>query len=157
MFEEAKNSDDYLMVFDDLKNKSGFVVPLPERFKTEIDRIKEVSNYGLTNISIGSGGEKTDIYFKILSEIIDYPKNMERIAKTVCDMWQKFEYVDKLFTSKSNGELLMKNNNLTENPNLLKAFDKKYVKSVLKFYYNYKKKKKRDEDLVAKKHLLSLK
>ena len=101
----AKNSDDYLMVFDDLKNKSGFVVPLPERFKTEIDRIKEVSNYGLTNISIGSGGEKTDIYFKILSEIIDYPKNMERIAKTVCDMWQKFEYVDKLFTSKSNGEL----------------------------------------------------
>ena len=101
----AKNSDDYLMVFDDLKNKSGFVVPLPERFKTEIDRIKELSNYGLTNISIGSGGEKTDIYFKILSEIIDYPKNMERIAKTVCDMWQKFEYVDKLFTSKANGEL----------------------------------------------------
>ena len=101
----AKNSDDYLMVFDDLKNKSGFVVPLPERFKTEIDRIKEVSNYGLTNISIGSGGEKTDTYFKILSEIIDYPKNMERIAKTVCDMWQKFEYVDKLFTSKANGEL----------------------------------------------------
>ena len=101
----AKNSDDYLMVFDDLKNKSGFVVPLPERFKTEIDRIKELSNYGLTNISIGSGGEKTDTYFKILSEIIDYPKNMERIAKTVCDMWQKFEYVDKLFTSKANGEL----------------------------------------------------
>ena len=101
----AKNSDDYLMVFDDLKNKSGFVVPLPERFKTEIDRIKEVSNYGLTNISIGSGGEKTDTYFKILSEIIDYPKNMERIANTVCDMWQKFEYVDKLFTSKANGEL----------------------------------------------------
>jgi len=28
------------------------------------------------------------------------------------------------YTSKSNGELLMKNDNLTENPNLLKAFDK---------------------------------
>ena len=101
----AKNSDDYLMVFDDLKNKSGFVIPLPERFKTEIDRIKDIHNYGLTNLSIGNGGEKTDTYFRILSEIIDYPKNMARIAKTVCDMWQKFEYVDKLFTSGANGEL----------------------------------------------------
>ena len=101
----AKNSNDYLMVFDDLKNKSGFVIPLPERFKTEIDRIKDIHNYGLTNLSIGNGGEKTDTYFRILSEIIDYPKNMTRIAKTVCDMWQKFEYVDKLFTSGANGEL----------------------------------------------------
>lgn len=101
----AKNSDDYLMVFDDLRNKSGFVIPLPERFKTEIYRIKDIHNYGLTNLSIGNGGEKTDTYFRILSEIIDYPKNMTRIAKTVCDMWQKFEYVDKLFTSGANGEL----------------------------------------------------
>lgn len=101
----AQNSDDYLMVFDDLKNKSGFIIPLQERFKTEIDRIKEISNYGISALSIGNGGEKTDVYFRILSEIIDYPKNMETIAKTVCDIWQKFEYVDNLFTSRANGEL----------------------------------------------------
>lgn len=101
----AQNSDDYLMVFDDLKNKSGFIIPLQERFKTEIDRIKEISNYGISALSIGNGGEKTDVYFRILSEIIDYPKNMETIAKTVCDIWQKFEYVDNLFTSRVNGEL----------------------------------------------------
>lgn len=101
----AQNSDDYLMVFNDLKNKSGFIIPLQERFKTEIDRIKEISNYGISELSIGNGGEKTDVYFRILSEIIDYPKNMETIAKTVCDIWQKFEYVDNLFTSRANGEL----------------------------------------------------
>ena len=101
----AKNSDDYLMVFNDLKNKSGFVIPLQERFKTEIDRIKNIDNCGLTNLAIGSGGEKTDTYIRILSEIMDYPKNMERISKIVCDMWHKFEYVDKLLTSNANGEL----------------------------------------------------
>ena len=100
----AANSDDYLLVFDDLINKSGFVIPLQDRFSDVLNSILNMEDLSITDLNIESN-IKSDVYLKILTEINDYPKNIQTIADISKKMWQKLEYVENIFKSEKNGEL----------------------------------------------------
>ena len=113
----AKNSDDYLMIFDELVTKSGFVTPLEHRFDVFLEGIRNLNSYSMADLEVGEHGEKTDVYFRLLAEIYAYPENTKRIAETARDIWKKFEYVRELFESDKNGEL-----EYSETMNELKIF-----------------------------------
>lgn len=114
----AKNSDDYLMIFDELIKKSGFVVALPERFKNDIDALEDLTYYNLADINIGDNkSTKDDLYFRILCEISQFPNNVKTIAKTIHQVSVKLEYVHDLFHNDKNGEL-----EYSETMNELKIF-----------------------------------
>ena len=113
----AKNSDDYLAIFDQLVKKSGFVLELSDRFHNEIEALDDLSYYGMADIEVGNGGEKTTVYHTILSEINAYPELTAQIAKAAKVVITKAEYVDDLFNAKKNGELAY-----SETMNELKMF-----------------------------------
>lgn len=113
----AKNCDDYLIIFDELLQKSGFTITLTDRFQNEINAIDDLSRYGITDIDIGNSGEKSNIYYTILSEINAYPTLTEQIARAAKAIQTKAEYVEDLFNAKKNGELAY-----SETMNELKIF-----------------------------------
>ena len=99
----AKNADDYLMVFNDLIRKSGFMVPLEQRFSDVIDSIEDLSNYKLTEIP--GAQTASDSYINLLSEIKAFPENVKKISDTASDMFEKIHYTTALFNRDKNGEL----------------------------------------------------
>ena len=113
----AKNSDDYLMVFDELIKKSGFVIALQERFVNEINALEDTQNYNLANIDLGNNSAKQEVYYQLLSEIFAYSENTQSIAKVVRDVFVKLNYVKSLFYDNKNGEL-----EYSETMNELKIF-----------------------------------
>jgi hypothetical protein len=101
----AKNYDDRLLVFDDIVKKAGFSLTLIDRFQNDIKAIDDLSMYGITSLDIGNGGEKERIYHMILSEITDYPKLTESIAKAAKEVKARVDYIEELFNDKRDTEL----------------------------------------------------
>lgn len=101
----AKNYDDRLLVFDDIVKKSGFSLTLIDRFHNNIKSIEDMSKYGITNLDIGNSGEKEHIYYMILSEISDYPRVTESIAKVAREVKIRTDYIEELFNEKHDTEL----------------------------------------------------
>lgn len=101
----AKNSDDYLMIFDELIEKSGFLLTLSDRFSNIINSIEDTSDYATADIDIGDSGQKMDTYFRILADISSYPDNTKSIAETAHDVKEKLDYVNDIIGRKKNGEL----------------------------------------------------
>ena len=103
-----------------------------------------------------------DIYKYLYFEMSnDFKYCQDIISGKIFTQEENSKIIGNYYNKETGLVLLIPIVNLYSDVNLkdltLKAFDKKYVKSVLKFYYNYEQLQKRDEDLVAKKHLLSLK
>ena len=101
----AKNYDDRLIVFEDIIKKAGFSLTLIDRFHNEIKALDDMSIYGMTALDIGNGGEKERIYYMILSEIADYPRLTESIAKVSREVKVRIDYIEDLFNDKRNTEL----------------------------------------------------
>ena len=80
----AANSDDVLLIFDDIIEKSGLGHSLLDQFKPEIEMTKDISQY-TSVVDIAVPGSKNDIYFIMLKELKDFPANMEQFAKIVQD------------------------------------------------------------------------
>ena len=132
----AKNSDDQFIVIDDILAKSGFMLSLSDRFRNELSAIDDLSQYSLTDIEIGSGNEKTGVYYIILSEINDYPKITKQIADACHVIHKKVNYVrdildtrtsDPLATSESLNELRFFIDTFEDQ---LKAFNTQVVKGL---------------------------
>ena len=113
----AKNCDDRLAIFDEILNKSGFVISLLDRFQNQIRAIEDLNQYAITDLNLGDNGVKETVYYKILAEIADYPRLMRQIANTAKDIRIKAEYIEDLFNRKQNGEL-----GYSETMNELKLF-----------------------------------
>lgn len=101
----AKNSDDQFIVIDDVLAKSGFMISLSDRFRNEISAIDDLSNYGITDIDIGDGNEKTGVYYTILSEINDYSKITKQIAEAAHVVQKKVNYVRDILESRTTDKL----------------------------------------------------
>ena len=101
----AKNYDDRLIVFEDIIKKAGFSLNLVDRFHNEINAIDDLSDYNLTSLNLGNGGEKERIYYMILSEISDYPRVTESIAKVSREVKVRIDYIEELFNDKRDTEL----------------------------------------------------
>lgn len=100
----SKNSDDYLMVFDDLVNKSGFTMRLEDRFRGKVEGLDDITEYtSAANVSV-PGSNMTDIYIKMLKEVKDFPSNMETVAKNICDCKAKMDALKTRFERNINGE-----------------------------------------------------
>jgi hypothetical protein len=121
----AKNYDDRLLVFDDIVKKAGFSLTLNDRFHNDIKAISDLSMYGLTSLDLGSGGEKERIYSMILSEIADYPKLTESLAKVAKEVKIRVDYIEELFDDKRNTELAY-SETMTELKTFLASFKDQY-------------------------------
>ena len=100
----AANSDDYLMVFNDIISKAGFGVDLNHRFSTVVDSIDNINRYeSVANITIPDGIPEY-MYFTMLKEVKDYPENMKKIADTINMCKTKIEYLKDRFNNNINGE-----------------------------------------------------
>lgn len=100
----AANSDDYLMVFDDIISKAGFGTDLNHRFSNVVDAIDIVNEYeSAANIAI-PGGTPESLYLVMLKEVKDYPENMKKIADTINSVKTKIDYLKDRFDNNINGE-----------------------------------------------------
>lgn len=98
----SRNCDDYLLVFDDIINKSGFTVGLPERFKELTESIRDISEY--TSASLLPNQTPQILLSRMLDEVKDFSSNMETLAANIRDCKIKMEDLKKRFESNINGE-----------------------------------------------------
>ncbi len=101
----AKHVDDRFIIFDEIVQKAGFILGLSDRFHNEVEALANLSNYNITDLEIGDNKGKTDSYYRILSEINDYPNLTKQIAEAAKEVYIKAEYVEELFSSEKNDEL----------------------------------------------------
>lgn len=95
----AKNSDDYLMIFDDLIEKSGLSLGIVDKYKPVVDNISDLSMY-----SPVSNEQNYDMYMRMLKEVSEYPTNMQRLARTIKETHSTIEMLQERFTKNINGE-----------------------------------------------------
>ena len=77
----SANCDDYMVVFDDILDKSGFVTPLEDRFAGTLDKIEDLSEYeSSTDISSGVSPEMY-VYYRMMREVRDYTNNMAAVGE----------------------------------------------------------------------------
>lgn len=98
----GKNSDDFIMIFNDLVAEAGFSIPLDDRFRSTLDMLSDISVY--TSANNINEGFITDEYFKMLKEIKDYKMNMQHIASNILETKTKMNFMQKRFLSNINGE-----------------------------------------------------
>ena len=98
----SRNCDDYLLVFDDIINKSGFTVGLPERFKELTESINDISEYSSANLLPTQTPQI--LLSRMLCEVKDFSSNMETLAANIRDCRIKMEDLKKRFESNVNGE-----------------------------------------------------
>ena len=96
--------DEFLLLFDDIVKKSGFFVPLDERFQNEVNAIEDVS--AQSDISSVTSVNLMDYtkYNRIMAELKNYPDNMTTIAKIISETRQKLLLLIDRFTNNVNGE-----------------------------------------------------
>lgn len=100
----ASVSDNFLMVFDDIIEKSGFSVRLQDRFRNVINMTTDVSKYTSTvNISTPDNFDY-NIYGSMIHEVKDFGANMDTIARNILDVKTKIDMLTKRFESNVNGE-----------------------------------------------------
>ena len=89
------------MVFDDITAKAGFEIELPERFKSTIETLDDISEY-TSAVNLPTYSEL--IYFKMLHEIRDYPKNMSTLASVINDCRVRIDMLTDRFNNNIQGE-----------------------------------------------------
>lgn len=100
----AANSDDYLVVFDDILDKSGFSMRLEDKFSGTFNLLDDVSEYE-SSVSISDGcAPSMDMYYKLLKEVRDMPKNMETIANAISECDAKINILSERFERNVNTE-----------------------------------------------------
>ena len=100
----AANSDDYLVVFDDILDKSGFSMRLDDKFSGTFNLLDDVSEYE-SSVSISDGcAPSMDMYYKLLKEVRDMPKNMETIANAISECDAKINILSERFERNVNTE-----------------------------------------------------
>ena len=100
----AANSDDYLVVFDDILDKSGFSMRLDDKFSGTFNLLDDVSEYE-SSVSISDGcAPSMDMYYKLLKEVRDMPKNMETIANAISECDVKINILSERFERNVNTE-----------------------------------------------------
>lgn len=117
----SKNSDDYLMVFDDMMKKSGLLMNLKDRFYNDLELIDRVTQYSEPI----AGAQNVDMYYRILNDIHNYPTNMEAIAGMIRDVYTQACDLRNRFESKINGEFT-KSQAIVELQNYMAEFDDQY-------------------------------
>lgn len=100
----AKNSDDYLIVFDDIVDKSGFGLRLMDKFAGTLGGLDDISEYeSSVNISYGCL-PSTDMFYRMMKEVRDYPENMETIGSSINDCYTKLNILMERFKYNINKE-----------------------------------------------------
>lgn len=126
----AKNSDDYLIVFDDILEKSGFSIRLEDKFAGTIGELDDISEYQ-SMVSIPNATPNMDVYFKLLKEIKEYPERMEKIADSISECKTKMNILSERFSKNINQEF---QNTMTvrELQNFFVNLDEEYTNLVIK-------------------------
>lgn len=100
----AGASDEYLMVFDDIINRTGFVMDLSDKYQRRLDIISDLSKLnGETDIH-PDGATDEILYRSLLREVKDYPENMGKIAEEALNCKTRIKSLIKRFDSNINGE-----------------------------------------------------
>lgn len=123
----SKNSDDYLLIFDDMIEKSGLSVSLQDRFYNDLELIDRITDYP----EPVPGTKNVDVYYRILNDIKNYPVNMEAIAQIIKDVHLQYVDLQNRFENRINGEF-NKSQAIIELQNYMAEFDDqfKYVVNV---------------------------
>ena len=100
----GREGGDYLLVFDDLIDKSGFSIVLVDRFREEIKSILDTSEYDSGAELSSQGGTNVLLREKILNEVKDYPENSDKLAKIIKETYDKLEMLEERFARNVNGE-----------------------------------------------------
>ena len=98
----AREGDDYLLIFDDIINKSGFSLVLVDRFREVINNINDLSMY--SNDGIDQVAMDVEMYLSMLTEVKNYPDNMQKIADACHETFNKLIYLQERFADNINGE-----------------------------------------------------
>ena len=80
----AANSDDVLLIFDDIIQKAGLGSSLLDKYKTEVSLAKEIPQY-TSAVNVAIDGVNNDNYFIMLKEVKDFPGNMNQFSNIVKD------------------------------------------------------------------------
>ena len=100
----AANSDDYLVVFDDILDKSGFSLRLEDKFSGTLNLLDDVSEYE-SSVGISDAcSPSMDMYYKLLKEVRDMPENMEKIAEQFSECDAKINILSERFDRNINTE-----------------------------------------------------
>ena len=100
----AKNSDDYLIVFDDILEKSGFSTRLEDRFAGTLNTLDDITEYRSAIVVSDECRPDMNIYYKILREVKEYPERMEKIADLVSECKTKINMLTQRFSKNINQE-----------------------------------------------------
>lgn len=84
-------ADEYLLIYDDIIKKSGFLIILEERFQNELREIQTVS-------------DNTSDLVRLLAEVKDFGNNMESIAKVIYETYNKMKFLQNRYADNINGE-----------------------------------------------------
>ena len=100
----AKNSDDYLLVFDDILEKSGFSMRLEDRFSGTLSSLDDIREYQSAVVFSDECCPDMNIYFKILKEVREYPERMSEIADQISECKTKMNILSERFSKNINQE-----------------------------------------------------
>lgn len=83
--------DEYLLIYDDIIQKSGFGVILEERFQNEIADIKHVQDEAVNIV-------------RLLSELKTFDSNMNAVSSVIMETYKKLKYLQQRYENNTNGE-----------------------------------------------------
>lgn len=127
----AKNSDDYLLVFDDILEKSGFSMRLEDRFSGTLSSLDDIREYQSAVAFSDECRPDMNIYFKILKEVREYPERMGEIADQISECKTKMNILSERFSKNINQEF---QNTVTiqELKNFFENLDEEFTNLVIK-------------------------
>jgi hypothetical protein len=85
----GKEGDEYLLIFDDILKDAGLNMPLRERFRNELENIKDITH------------SEQNVMF---NEIMYFGRNMESLAAIVFEVHNKIELLIERFDRNTNQE-----------------------------------------------------
>lgn len=98
----AKEGDEYLMIFDDIIEKSGFTLPIDVRFKNNIESINDMSGYN-SNTATGCNVDK-DMFITVLNEVYNFPAQIQEISDIAAENYKKITMLQDRFSRNTNIE-----------------------------------------------------
>lgn len=113
----GEEGGEFLLVFDNIIQRSGFDMPIDVRFKTDISNIKDMSGYNINHMSLGHDLQDLDMFRRALTEVKSYGDNMQSLANIIAEVYKKIKVLSGRFARNVNGEY-----SDTETVNELKVF-----------------------------------
>lgn len=100
----SKKSDEYIDVFDHLIEEAGFQLRLEDKYRGLLETLDDITEYESSSSIAGEGTMNLPLYTSLVSELYDYPDNMQNIADTAFDVYQSLKGLKKRFSDNINGE-----------------------------------------------------